>query len=97
MHIYHLAWEHARKDVMHVIKKNFNENCYSVMDFLITGNLTYVESIRKNIILEIDRLIEKAEYIITYNDNKHDCVYWREYVSEIYTLTRREIPDYLKP
>ena len=96
LYMLYLAWEHARKDVSHVVKKYLADNHCDVMDFIITGNLNYAENIRKEIISEIDNLIEKAEYIITYTDNKQDCNFWREYVSELYTLTGREVPDHHK-
>ena len=96
MYIYYLAWENARKDVSHVVNKYLSENRGDFMDFIITGNFTYAENIRKDIISEINDLIEQAEYIITYNDNKEDNVFWREYAGELYTLTGREVPDHLK-
>ena len=97
LYMLYLAWEYARKDASHVVKKYLADNgYYDIMDFIVTGSLDYAEKIRKEIISEIDSLIEKAEYIITYTDNKQDCNFWREYVSELYTLTGREVPDHHK-
>jgi len=95
MYIHYLAWKQARRDVSHVVKKYLADNHGDVMDFIITGNFTYADNIRKDIIAEINDLIEQAEYIITYNDNKQDNVFWREYASELYTLTGREVPNHL--
>jgi len=89
------ARESARIDVYHAIRKYFTDNQANVLNAIMAGDVT---NTRNEIISIIDKLIEKSElwYVINHTDKNASTEYWRAYLTEVYNLTNREIPDYLK-
>jgi hypothetical protein len=88
------ARESARIDVHHVIRKYFIDNQTNVFNAIMAGD---VINTRSEIISMIDKLIEKAKLWYDINlTEKNAKEYWRVYLNEVYSLTNREISDYLK-